>query len=204
VEARMQKHRRAHQGHYASIQNKKERKFEPKQMNYYYSGTLPAMIWRNEVWCLLAAELDGKLSAFGGGPEAGETRIQTAARETFEESGGILKEADVTRAIESCSLALNNGEGAVQYVVRVKHANLAHRIQKALGKCISRWARNGDPLPESHCEKTFCVWVPLISIWHDKSLRQKLRGAFRSNMDALGETIYQDVDQALRAAAIGL
>jgi len=55
-----------------------------------FAGFLPcALDADGQCWLLLGREGDG-WGAFGGGPEPGERAYETAVREAWEESGGVL------------------------------------------------------------------------------------------------------------------
>lgn len=163
----------------------------------YFAGVLPVALWNRRVWCLLATELDDTLSSFGGGPENGESTLEAAIREAWEESGGAMLRSDLERAIEASGLALRApGSGAVQYVIRVKDSRLRERIQSTLDLCSS------CKLAEIRgcCEKKHCEWVRLSDILYSPELRQRLRRPFRATMDQLGDP--KEVESEIKAAIL--
>lgn len=162
----------------------------------YFAGILPVVIWRDRLWCLLATETyDGSLASFGGGPEHYESPVDTAVRESWEESGGAILRKNLRQAINSTRLAFwSPNNESVQFVVPVKDPMLVERIQSALDLCAKCSISN----MRGCCEKRQCEWILLSDIWQSPCLRARLRRPFRKFMESLGS--FSQVDHDIRVA----
>ena len=149
------------------------------------AGILPVTVYNNKIYFLYAREsvdvkskASGKWSDFGGGTEKNESSKQTAIREGWEETSGILgNKNDIKNLINNNLLDKidYNGDGKGTYTVYLilipYDKSLPYKLKKKYKTALKNepkkvFASNGL------YEKDKAQWIPL------KNLKNKL-GIFR-------------------------
>lgn len=126
---------------------------------------------------LLGRELDG-WSGFGGGAKGWETSLKTAARETEEESAGIVTAAFVCdRARVQLLLSTPRGYAFSMFIVHL------HDCDATLAVHEFSTRREKASSPECQ-EKLELKWVPIKSVPH-----LKLRKGFSCDWGMIGLAI---------------
>ncbi len=163
------------------------------------AGVLPYCIQNGEVYFLLSKEGFGSDAHtwcdFGGGKDRGETALQTAARECWEESRGIL--GDQNAITQSIASAPSLGNRYIAYLMPIDQP--AH-INNSLfqSKVFTEFCR---------MEKTDIAWVRATDVFNaakgDRSLwinhtKERMRGFFA---DILRNAENSPAIQALFASA---
>lgn len=145
--------------------------------NFKYAGVLPYAVHPGDgrVYFLLGREqyirgwnASESYSDFGGGREPGETTRDTAAREAYEESMGILGTTEqIRKRVERYRhqrIVLPDGAGAV-YLVPYRYFDTTDhfaRIVRYLKPCMTATCKGELKLPScpsGHLEKTEIRWV---------------------------------------------
>jgi len=86
------------------------------------AGILPVAYHKGNWYFLFARENKGLWSDFGGSKEKNETHYQTAVREGFEESNGILGDAkNIRNLIKNNCITTVGDKGWTTYIIKVKY-----------------------------------------------------------------------------------
>ena len=139
------------------------------------AGILPITVYRNKIYFLYGRENiknrknrdRGKWSDFGGSTEKGETAFQTAAREGWEETSGILGSLRRIKSLIRHNLLdkiVYNEDGKGSYTVFLVlipyNASLPKKLENTFKKALKNepekvFAHNGL------FEKDKAEWIPL-------------------------------------------
>jgi hypothetical protein len=132
-----------------------------------FAGVIPYKIVNEEFLVLLGEEGDGDgWCGFGGGPEGDETSEETAIREGWEESMGLLGTKErIKISIESCKWVLigdkKDGTKSIQYLIEAPDGieTSFNEVLKYLKYC------NQGCFPKTGCyEKSQAKWFKLRDI----------------------------------------
>jgi 8-oxo-dGTP pyrophosphatase MutT (NUDIX family) len=160
------------------------------------AGILPVTVYKDKIYFLYGRESveasskydKGKWSDFGGGREKGESAKQTAIREGFEETSGILgSEQDIADMIHKNllkKLVYNDGKGTytVFLVLMPYDKTLPDKLKKIYKNALKKepkkvFAHNGL------FEKDRAEWIPLHQLnsrmhtfrrWYKPIVRQTI------------------------------
>ena len=139
------------------------------------AGILPVTVYRNKVYLLYGRENiknkknrdRGKWSDFGGATEKGESPFQTAVREGWEETSGILGSKRRIKSLIKYNLldkVVYNKDGKGIYTIFLVlipyNASLPKKLEKTFKKALKNepekvFAHNG------FFEKDKAEWIPL-------------------------------------------
>lgn len=150
-----------------------------------YAGVLPFAVAPNgTVMLLLAKEAFGrdvhKWSGFGGGVTKGETAIDAAVRECYEELNGLLL---VTPAMLEAAPSMPLERGGVQFLLRTHFDSRAPEMFAAVRRRIQQEV--GPNVYSPFLEKSEIAWVPL----HTAHRACVLRGVFYRDMPTISTHI---------------
>ena len=97
-------------------------------------GILPITIKNNKLLVLCGIENNGKLSDLGGRIEPGETAIQCATREFYEESVGLVARYEdlLNYRIYHKVVLQFHGKSYISYVIKMKYIDVQEKYQKLL------------------------------------------------------------------------
>jgi len=110
---------------------------------------------------LLGREADG-WSGFGGGAKGSESCLKTAARETEEESVGIVSAAFVRRRARACfSLSTPRGNRFSMFILQLRSCDASITVDDFA-------ARRAQTLIPECQEKLELMWFPMHSVPHLK------------------------------------
>jgi len=159
--------------------------FQDRQSPHKGAGILPYTVQNHEVYFLLSKEGYGPAAntwyEFDGGKEKGETAIQTAVREGWEESRGILgdKKMIESKISPSCSIGPENYK---IFLIEIQNPEAMTN-----GNFLKREFRQTVRM-----EKTEIAWVRADELFHasknPSTAPLKLRGSFAKIMrDAVND-----------------
>ena len=150
----------------------------------------------------------GKLSDFGGSPEKGETSSETAIRECYQETMGVLGCTITLKSILDTGKALYvKSTNATIYLVNIRYdenlPNYFNNIYNYLTKCQKDhpdWTgfKYIPSCPEGFVEKTEMIWVLLDDIINeinkiDSGQQELEKSIYRSSfIESLKEIIETD------------
>lgn len=173
-----------------------------------YAGVIPYAInpKNNKYFVLLGFEAsfradrpwDKGWSGFGGAPEIGESLLETAAREGYEESMGFLGSINaITKQLEQ---NLDTFSETTKYGKKVHHYMLKIPYDVALPKHYANvyaYAKSGflancPSIPAGYLEKSKIRWFTLAEL----AKNQHWRGAFANTAEILLEhfTLQQNAE----------
>ena len=144
-----------------------------------FAGVIPYKIVNKEFYILLGEEGDGDgWCGFGGGPERGETPQETAVREAWEESMGLLgTKEQIKISIHNSDWILTgnkkDGTQSIQYLVDAPMGidTSFNEVLKYLNYC------NQGCFPKTGCyEKSQVKWFKLRDIIASAQTKKHIPG----------------------------